>query len=58
MSSTKQYSCPRYGKRTKSTSRLIRHFNACIKEVPQTAHLHKLYNDKVDTFGEKKSIAP
>ena len=45
----KQYLCPRCGKGTKSTSGLIRHFNACIKEVPRTAHLHKLYDDPVDT---------
>ena len=46
---TKQYSCPRYGKRTKSTNGLTRHLNACTKEVPRTAHLHKLHNDPIDT---------
>ena len=49
MLSVKQYLCSRYGKRTKSTSGLTRHLNACTKEVPQTAHLHKLYDDPVDT---------
>ena len=49
MLSAKQYLCPRCGKRTKSTSGLTRHLNACTKEVPQTAHLHKLHNDPVDT---------
>ena len=49
MSSAKQYSCPRCGKGTKSTSGLTRHLNACTKEVPQTAHLHKLHDDPVDT---------
>ena len=48
MLSVKQYSCPRCEKGTKSTSGLIRHLNACTKKVPQTAHLHKLYNDPVD----------
>ena len=48
MLSVKQYLCPRYGKGTKSTSGLIRHFNACTKEVPQTTHLHKLYDDAID----------
>ena len=49
MSSAKQYSCPRCGKGTKSTSGLTRHLNACTKEVPRTAHLHKLHDDPVDT---------
>ena len=45
----KQYLCPRYGKGIKSTSGLTRHLNACTKEVPRTAHLHKLHDDPVDT---------
>ena len=49
MSSAKQYSCPRCEKGTKSTSRLTRHLNACTKEIPWTAHLHKLHDDPVDT---------
>ena len=48
MLSAKQYSCPRFGKRTKFTSRLTRHFNACAKEISQTAHLYKLHDDPVD----------
>ena len=50
MSSAKQYSCPRCGKKIKSTSRLTRHFNACTKEVPQTAYLHKLHDNPIDTL--------
>ena len=49
MLSAKQYSCPRCGKGTKSTSGLTKHLNACTKKVPWTAHLHKLYDDPVDT---------
>ena len=49
MSIAKQYSCPRYGKRTKSTSGLTRHLNVCTKEIPRTAHLQKLHDDPVDT---------
>ena len=48
MLSAEQYSCPRCGKGTKSTSRLTKHLNACTKDVPQTAHLHKLHDDPVD----------
>ena len=44
----KQYPCPRCRKRTKSTSRLTMYLNACTQKVPQTAHLHKLYDDPVD----------
>ena len=50
MLSAKHYSCPRCGKGIKSTSGLTRHLNACTKEVLQTAHLHKLYDDPVDTL--------
>ena len=49
MLSTKQYLCPGCGKGTKCISRLTKHLNACSKEVPQTAHLHKLHDDQVDT---------
>ena len=28
---------------------MTRHLNACTKEVPQTAHLHKLHDDPVNT---------
>ena len=49
MSSAKQYSCPRCGKRTKSTSGLTRYLNACTKEIYRTAHFYKLYDDLVDT---------
>ena len=49
MLSAKQYSCPRCGKETKSTSRLTRYLNACTKEIPRTAHLYKLHDDPVDT---------
>ena len=49
MLSAKQYLCPKCRKGIKSISRLTRHFNSCTKEVPQTAHLHKLYEDPVDT---------
>ena len=49
MSSTKQYSCPRCGKGTKSISRLTKFLNACRKKVPRIAHLHKLHDDPVDT---------
>ena len=48
MSSTKQYSCPRYEKVTKPTSGLKRHLHAYTKEVPRIAHLHKLHDDPVD----------
>ena len=40
--------CPRCRKKTKSTSGLTRHLNACTKEVSQITHLHKLYDDLVD----------
>ena len=50
MSSAKQYLCPRCGKETKSTNRLTKHLNTCTKKVPQTAHLHKLHDDPVDTL--------
>ena len=49
MLSAKQYSCSRYKKTIKSTSRLSKHFNTYIKEIPQTVYLHKLYNNPVDT---------
>ena len=49
MSSAKPYSCLRCGKGIKSTSKLTKHLNTCTKEVPQTAHLHKLHDDPVDT---------
>lgn len=49
MSSAKEYLYPRCRKRTKSTSGLTRHLNGCTKEVFQTAHLHKLHDDPVDT---------
>ena len=48
MSSAKQYPCFRYRKKTKSSNVLIRHLNAYIKKIPQTAHLYKFYNDEVD----------
>ena len=50
MSSAKQYSCPKCGKEIKSTSGLKRHLNVYTKEIPQTAHLHKLHDDPVDTL--------
>ena len=56
MLSAKQYLYSRCRKGTKSTSRLIKHFNACTKEVPQTAHLqihYKLYNDQVHKSDEE-----
>ena len=31
---------------------MIKHLNACTKEVPRTAHLHKLHNDPVDILDE------
>ena len=49
MLSAKQYLCPRCRKGTKSTSRLTKHFNPYTKEIPRTAHLHKLHDDPVDT---------
>ena len=48
MLSAKQYLCPRCEKRTKSTSRLRKHFNACTKEISQTTHLYKPHDDPVD----------
>lgn len=47
--SAKLYSCPRYGKNTKYTSRLTRHLNACKKEATYIAShqiQHKLHNKK------------
>lgn len=34
MLSAKQYLYAKYGKRLKSSSRLIKHLNACTKKVP------------------------
>ena len=48
MLSAKQYLCPRCVKEKKSINRLTKHLNTCIKEVSQTAHLHKLYDDPID----------
>ena len=48
--SIQKYSYYKHGKETKSISRFIRHLNICIKEISQTAYLHKLYDDKIDTL--------
>ena len=52
MMSAKQYLCLRCKKGIKLTSRLTKHLNVCIKEVPQIAHLHKLHDDPVNISDE------
>ena len=35
MLSTREYSCPRYGKRMKSINKLTKHINMCISHIIQ-----------------------